>query len=90
MASGSRAASSRFWSGLGIACARYGIRIYAAASAGTYSILQPTISAQLRRNKQAALTAAGPEVVCTANIGCQLQLGVDSRLPVRHWIELLV
>ena len=59
-------------------------------SAGTYSILQPTISAQLRRNKQAALTAAGPDVVCTANIGCQLQLGVDSRIPVRHWIELLV
>lgn len=58
-------------------------------AAGTYSILQPTISAQLRRNKQSALAAAHPHVVCTANIGCQLQLGVDSPVPIVHWVELL-
>ncbi|MGG7054063.1 glycolate oxidase subunit GlcF [Nitrosomonas sp. ANs5] len=58
-------------------------------SAGTYSILQPKLSRQLRDNKLAALTADNPELLVTANIGCQthLQGGVD--LPVRHWIEIL-
>ena len=59
-------------------------------SAGTYSILQPKISAQLRRAKQSALAAAEPEVICTANIGCQLQVGEGAAIPVVHWIELLL
>ena len=64
-------------------------------SAGTYSILQPTISAQLRRAKRTALAAADPDVVCTANVGCQLQLGgrrltKATAAPVVHWIELLL
>lgn len=59
-------------------------------SAGTYSILQPAISAQLRRAKRTALAAAGPDVVCTANVGCQIQLGGDAAAPVIHWIELLL
>ena len=58
-------------------------------SAGTYSILQPKISTQLRRAKQAALAADHPDVVCTANIGCQLQLA-QGTAPVVHWIELLL
>lgn len=59
-------------------------------SAGTYSILQPAISAQLRRDKQAALAAERPDVICTANVGCQVHLGVGAKLPVLHWIELLL
>ncbi len=58
-------------------------------SAGTYSILQPKLSNQLRINKQAALSIDRPDVICTANIGCQTQLQVDSALPIYHWIELL-
>ncbi len=58
-------------------------------SAGTYSILQPAISAQLRKNKLAALQAARPAVIATANIGCQTHLGGATARPVRHWIELL-
>ncbi len=58
-------------------------------SAGTYSILQPKISTQLRLAKQTALAADNPDVVCTANIGCQLQLAQGSA-PVVHWIELLL
>ncbi len=58
-------------------------------SAGTYSILQPTLSTRLRKNKQAALAAERPEVVCTANVGCQMQLAVESKA-VLHWIELLL
>lgn len=58
-------------------------------SAGTYSVLQPEISKQLQANKQAALTVDSPEVIATANIGCQLQIGNGSSVPVVHWIELL-
>ncbi|MDD9821312.1 MAG: glycolate oxidase subunit GlcF [Gammaproteobacteria bacterium] len=58
-------------------------------SAGTYSILQPRIAAQLRQNKRAALTAEAPAVICTANIGCQMHLSAPGR-PLAHWIELLV
>ena len=58
-------------------------------SAGTYSILQPEISKQLQGNKQVALTVDSPEVIATANIGCQLQIGQGSAVPVVHWVELL-
>jgi glycolate oxidase iron-sulfur subunit len=58
-------------------------------SAGTYSLLQPAMSAQLRDSKQKALTIDAPEVIATANIGCQLHIGNGSKVPVVHWIELL-
>jgi len=56
-------------------------------SAGTYSILQPEISAHLKSNKIKALTASAPAQILTANIGCQTHLQSATRLPVRHWIE---
>jgi glycolate oxidase iron-sulfur subunit len=58
-------------------------------SAGTYSILQPELSRQLRDNKLAALGAGAPTVFVTANIGCQTHLQSGSATPVRHWIELI-
>jgi glycolate oxidase iron-sulfur subunit len=58
-------------------------------SAGTYSMLQPVISAQLRQNKVRALAVDQPDVIATANIGCQLQLAQGNNTPVVHWIELL-
>jgi glycolate oxidase iron-sulfur subunit len=58
-------------------------------SAGTYSILQPALSQQLLTNKLAALEQDGPDVIATANIGCQMHLASSAGRPVRHWIELL-
>ncbi|HVS75480.1 MAG TPA: glycolate oxidase subunit GlcF [Steroidobacteraceae bacterium] len=58
-------------------------------SAGSYSLLQPVISRQLRADKLAALRADAPDVIATANIGCLLHLSSGSDRPVRHWIELL-
>jgi len=58
-------------------------------SAGTFSILQPELSGQLRDRKLAALAAGGPEIIATANIGCLTQLQGGTRTPVKHWIELL-
>ena len=58
-------------------------------SAGTYSLLQPELSARLRNNKLRALNAGRPAVIATANIGCLAHLQSGSAVPVRHWIELL-
>ncbi|MBN8437397.1 MAG: glycolate oxidase subunit GlcF [Candidatus Accumulibacter sp.] len=58
-------------------------------SAGTYSISQPMLATQLRDNKLAAMRAGSPALLVTANIGCQTHLQSGSRVPVRHWIELI-
>jgi glycolate oxidase iron-sulfur subunit len=58
-------------------------------SAGTYSILQPELSVELRRRKLAALTAGRPQMIATANIGCLEHLRAVSPVPVRHWIEVV-
>ncbi|TAK50562.1 MAG: glycolate oxidase iron-sulfur subunit [Betaproteobacteria bacterium] len=58
-------------------------------SAGSYSILQPEISRQLRARKLAALASGEPEVIATANIGCLAHLQGGAATPVRHWIQLL-
>lgn len=58
-------------------------------SAGTYSIFQPELSHQLRDNKVKALLADEPDIIATANIGCQLHIQGGSGRPVVHWIELI-
>jgi glycolate oxidase iron-sulfur subunit len=58
-------------------------------SAGTYSILQPVISNQLRERKLSHLQAQQPEIIATANIGCLTHLQAATATPVRHWIELV-
>jgi glycolate oxidase iron-sulfur subunit len=58
-------------------------------SAGTYSILQPDLSGRLKAAKLANLQAHLPDVIATANVGCQLHLRKDSEVPVMHWIELM-
>ncbi len=56
-------------------------------SAGTYSLTQPELARQLRDNKLNALESGRPELIVTANIGCQSHLASAGRTPVRHWIE---
>jgi len=58
-------------------------------SAGTYSVLQPDLSARLKADKLAKLQVHSPDVIVTSNVGCQLHLRKDTKLPVVHWIELL-
>ena len=58
-------------------------------SAGSYSLLQPELATQLKVRKAAALMRHGPDVVATANIGCQTHLADSVRVPVVHWVELL-
>jgi glycolate oxidase iron-sulfur subunit len=58
-------------------------------SAGTYSITQPELAERLRSNRLDALESGKPEMIVTANIGCQTHLNGAGRTPVRHWIELV-
>ncbi len=58
-------------------------------SAGTYSVLQPEMAQSLLNNKLAALMSGAPDIIATANIGCQLQLECKSTRPVKHWLELV-
>lgn len=58
-------------------------------SAGSYSLLQPELSGQLRQRKLAALEADQIPVIATANIGCQCHLQAGTKTPVRHWVSLL-
>jgi len=58
-------------------------------SAGTYSILQPELSGELRRRKLSALSMGAPDAIATANIGCLEHLRAVSPVPVWHWIELV-
>ena len=58
-------------------------------SAGTYSLTQPELATRLRDNRLDALEAARPDLIVTANIGCQTHLNGAGRTSVRHWIELV-
>ncbi len=58
-------------------------------AAGTYAILEPELSLQLRALKVEALAAGSPGVIVSANAGCIAHLQAGTPLPVRHWIELI-
>jgi glycolate oxidase iron-sulfur subunit len=58
-------------------------------SAGTYSVLHPDIATQLRDRKLGHLAAMEPVAVLSANIGCITHLQSGTRVPVRHWVEVL-
>jgi glycolate oxidase iron-sulfur subunit len=58
-------------------------------SAGTYSLLQPALALALRDRKLAQLQQHAPELIVSANVGCQSHLQSGTSIPVSHWIELI-
>jgi glycolate oxidase iron-sulfur subunit len=58
-------------------------------SAGTYSVLQPTLARQLRDRKLGHLCALEPQCIVSANVGCIQHLQSGTRMPVKHWVEAL-
>ena len=62
-------------------------------SAGTYSVLNPALSGQLRERKLGHLNttfgARKPDLIVSANMGCITHLQSGTRTPVRHWVEVL-
>jgi glycolate oxidase iron-sulfur subunit len=58
-------------------------------SAGTYNLMQPEISKQLKARKVETLEAKQPDVIAAGNIGCMMQIGGGTQIPVVHTVELL-
>jgi len=58
-------------------------------SAGTYNLMQPEISGQLKARKVRTLEAKDPDVIAAGNIGCMMQIGSGTGVPVVHTVELL-
>lgn len=58
-------------------------------SAGTYNLMQPEISQQLKDRKVQTLEAKAPDVISAGNIGCMMQIGGGTEVPVVHTVELL-
>ena len=58
-------------------------------SAGTYNLMQPEISGQLKARKVRTLEAKSPDVIAAGNIGCMMQIGSGTKVPIVHTVELL-
>ena len=58
-------------------------------SAGTYSITQKALSQKLLSNKLNHIQSHQPEIIVTANIGCQTHLQSGTDIPVIHWLDLI-
>ncbi|WBU52162.1 glycolate oxidase subunit GlcF [Paracoccus sp. SCSIO 75233] len=58
-------------------------------SAGTYNMLQPELSGELKRRKLATLSATAPQIIAAGNIGCMVQISSGTDTPVVHTVELL-
>ncbi|OSQ53396.1 glycolate oxidase subunit GlcF [Marivita geojedonensis] len=58
-------------------------------SAGTYNLMQPEISKQLKARKVRTLEAKQPDIIAAGNIGCMMQIGSGTAVPIVHTVELL-
>jgi glycolate oxidase iron-sulfur subunit len=58
-------------------------------SAGTYNLMQPEISKQLKARKIETLEAKQPDIIAAGNIGCMMQIGGGTDIPIVHTVELL-
>ena len=58
-------------------------------SAGVYNILQPDLAGELRARKVGHIESVRPDVIAAGNLGCITQIGLGTRLPIVHTVELL-
>lgn len=58
-------------------------------SAGTYNILQPELASRLKARKVANIASVEPQVIAAGNIGCMMQIGSGTAIPIVHTVELL-
>lgn len=58
-------------------------------SAGTYNIVEPELSGQLRDRKVKNIESVKPDVIATGNIGCITQIKSGTDIPIVHTVELL-
>ena len=57
-------------------------------SAGTYNLLQPKISQELKDRKIQSLEAKNPDIIAAGNLGCMMQISSSTNIPVVHTVEL--
>jgi glycolate oxidase iron-sulfur subunit len=58
-------------------------------SAGTYNLLQPVLSAELKSRKLTTLAVLEPQVIAAGNLGCMMQIGSGTQIPIVHTVELI-
>jgi glycolate oxidase iron-sulfur subunit len=58
-------------------------------SAGTYNLMQPEISKELKARKVATLEERNPDIIAAGNIGCMMQIGSGTEVPIVHTVELI-
>jgi glycolate oxidase iron-sulfur subunit len=58
-------------------------------SAGTYNMLQPDLAERLRDRKVANIETTAPDIIAAGNIGCMIQIGQATRIPIVHTVELI-
>ena len=58
-------------------------------SAGTYNLLQPKISQELKNRKIQSLEAKKPDIIAAGNLGCMMQISSSTNIPVVHTVELI-
>jgi glycolate oxidase iron-sulfur subunit len=58
-------------------------------SAGTYNMLQPEIARALAARKAANIERTKPDVIATSNLGCMVQIGQATAIPIVHLVELV-
>ena len=51
--------------------------------------MQPEISGQLKSRKVQTLEAKNPDIIAAGNIGCMMQIGSATELPIVHTVELI-
>jgi glycolate oxidase iron-sulfur subunit len=58
-------------------------------SAGTYNLLEPGLSGELRDRKLANIAKLNADVIVSANIGCMTQLAGGTKAPLVHTVEMV-
>ena len=58
-------------------------------SAGTYNLLQPELAGQLQARKVANISSLSPQVIAAGNLGCMIQIGAATDIPIVHTVELV-
>lgn len=62
---------------------------FCCGSAGTYNLLQPEIAETLGRRKASHAESLDPDLVAAGNLGCMVQIGRYTELPVLHTVSLI-
>jgi glycolate oxidase iron-sulfur subunit len=62
---------------------------FCCGSAGTYNLLQPDIARTLGQRKAAHAESVDPDIIAAGNLGCMVQIGRYTDLPMLHTVSLI-